>query len=470
MLATNTKHTDKLQRSVLGTIILDQRCFFDVSSVVSPMMFSGWLGAVATEVWEQLDNGKLSISSLAFEVEKKHQIDQSSVFGLADFANPMGLIKDAETLRGEYLRGQEIGIHENTLSKLKKGFSVDQVLIDAQNERELLQDFSNDQNETRANKLNQWLDNILDAKNGKRPIGIELPYAELSEAFGGLHRTNYTIIAARPGAGKTTLLLDLILHAVRNKIPSLFFSLEMSYNEVLSLLAQKITGVSNKRMRSGQVDDSQLMKIQEFMEELYELPIYIETGVSDIGDLKHKARMYSKKYEIQLVGIDYVQLLGIRDFRGNRNSELEKISRGLKSLASEKDCNVALITLAQIGRAVEHLATKRPSIAHLKDSGSLEQDADNIILMYRPDYYGIMEDEEGDSTKGIVEAKVAKNRHVSDSLPNVKLRYDPIRNQLHSLPKDEFKKPDQFDQPKDTTPKIVNITPNRRNDDDEIPF
>ena len=149
-----------------------------------------------------------------------------------------------------------------------------------------------------------------------------------------------------------------------------------------------------------------MQKIQEFMAEFYELPIFIETGTFYISDLKHKTRLYSRKYGIQLVGLDYLQLMSIRDFRGSRNSEMEQISRGLKSLASERDCNICLIALSQLSRAVEARGgSKRPQMSDLRDSGSLEQDADNIMFTYRPDYYGILEDEEGQSLKRIVTGK-----------------------------------------------------------------
>lgn len=465
MYVTNDK-TDKIQRSILGTILLEPRSFFDVSDILQPVMFSGWLAALAHEVWDQMEDGKdLAINTLAVDVEARHQVQQSSVYDLIQFANPGGLIRDAEKLRSEYHRQQEINIHSTALEKLQKGIDPEQVVADSQADRDLIYDFSSDENKTRASRINDWFDRILKARDSDLPVGIQTPFSGINNIFGGLHRTNYNILAGRPGMGKTTLLLDILYHAVKSGVPALFFSMEMSYYEILSLLAQKATGILNKDMRAGKVTDKDVDKIQKFMAEFYELPIFIETGTFHIADLKHKTRLYARKYGIELVGIDYLQLMSIRDFRGSRNSEIEQISRGLKSLASERDCNVCLIALSQLSRAVEARGgTKRPQMSDLRDSGSLEQDADNIMFTYRPDYYDITEDVEGKSLKRVVEVIITKNRHVSDGCGSVMLTYDPIHNRLHNKAEDiEILDLIEHDN-------VIPLKARRVNDEEEIPF
>lgn len=468
MLQDNKTKTDRLQRSVLGSILLEDRCFYDVSDMITPGMFSGWLRGVAELIWEQMESGgKLSPAALAHDASSRYDVQESSIYDLIQFANPKTLQQDADKLKVEYYRQQEIQIHRAALGKLTKGIDPDQVVSDSQAERDLIYDFSQDENETRTAKVMNWFDRILKARNSDAPVGIQTPFAGINEIFGGLHLTNYTILAGRPGMGKTTLLLDLIYHAVQNKIPALFFSLEMSYNEILSLLAQKATGILNKDMRAGKLTDRDVQSIQQFMSDFYELPIFIETGTYYVSDLKHKARLYARKYGIKIIGIDYLQLMGIRDYRGNRNGEIEQISRALKSLASETDCNAALIALSQLSRAVETRGgMKRPQLSDLRDSGSLEQDADNIIFTYRGDYYNILEDEHGESTKRIVEVIVAKNRHVSDGTGTIKLRYDPIYNRMHNFSEEIEEREVEFSENIIQTIPAVAFDP----DNDDVPF
>lgn len=467
MQEISNNRTDKIERSVIASILLEPRCFFEVSRILQPVMLSGWIGAIAYEVWDQMENnGEISLTSLAHDVEAKHQVSQSSVFSLVNFANPKTVIRDAQKIKEEYLRRNEIQIAEQMLLKLRKGNPVESTISDSQNERELLHDFSHDQNETRVKLVTDWFDKILSAKDGTKKPGFQTRFADLSERFGGFHPGDITIIAARPSMGKTTFLIDLLIDAATQGKPVLFYSLEMSWNHIVSIIAQKRTGISRKLMRSGNINDRQAEELQRFMEWFYELPIFIETGVFNIEDMKYKTRWYKRKYGIEILGIDYIQQMRTRDGKKsfNRNSELETISRYLVELVSEKDCNLHLFELAQLSRAVESRGgTKRPQMSDLRDSGSLEQDAANIIFPYRPEYYEIYEDANGDSVRGITELIIGKNRHVEDSLDSVKLKFNLPYNQFEN---EDFE-PNEYVSPGNVIP-LVPV--NKLNDDDEIPF
>jgi len=233
---------------------MEDQCFYDVSDVINPNMFSGKIGGIAELAWAQMEKeGKLSPEVLAHDAGVRFNIDESSVYQLIQFANVRNIIQDAQKLKVEYHREQEINIYQTAIEKLSKGLDPDKVAADSQAERDLIHDFSNDENETRTSKVMSWFDGIINARDSKVPLGILTPFNGINEVFGGLHRTNYTIVAGRPGMGKTTFFLDLIWEAVQNGTPAVFYSLEMSYNEILSLLAQKATGILNKDMRAGEV-------------------------------------------------------------------------------------------------------------------------------------------------------------------------------------------------------------------------
>ncbi len=243
----------------------------------------------------------------------------------------------------------------------------------------------------------------------------------------------------------------------------------MSYNEILAKLIQKKSGVTRLNMQRGMVTDQDMEKINTATEELFELPFFIETGCYELHQIKDKIRMYARKYGVKLVVIDYLQLVTLSGAKAtSRNYEIETISRSFKQIAYESDSNLTLIALSQLNRSVESRGgSKRPMMSDLRDSGSLEQDADLISFWYRPDYYEIMEDEEGASTKGLVEMIWTKNRHNSDGLGPCKMRFD--RQHDNYL---DWDSPPPLPQEDQATTNNYNpiISPPQRNEEEPIPF
>lgn len=241
--------------------------------------------------------------------------------------------------------------------------------------------------------------------------GIPSGLIELDNLTGGFQNSDLIILAARPGMGKTGLVLTIASAAAKAGKPVGFFSLEMSETQLIGRLVGSESGVSSNRMMNGSLHDSDLLLIQAATEKMNGLKLFIDdSSALSIVEVRAKARRMMMKHKIQLLIVDYLQLMVSKDKNGNREQEVSKISQGLKSLA--KDLNIPIIALSQLSRAVEiRGGAKRPQLSDLRDSGSIEQDADIVSFIYRPEYYSITEDENGRSLKGIAEIIIEKHRN-----------------------------------------------------------
>lgn len=241
--------------------------------------------------------------------------------------------------------------------------------------------------------------------------GVTTGLRNMDLQTGGLKGGHLIILAGRPSMGKSALAISTVGYsAAKDGVPVGVFSLEMTKTELTARIIAQDSQVTAMSMNNGELHDSDLLRIQEAMIGMNSVPMYIDDtpGIS-INTLRAKARRMKMKYGIGLLIVDYLQLM-VSEKAGNREQEVSSISRGLKLVAKELD--IPVIALAQLSRAVEQRGgSKRPQLSDLRESGSLEQDADIVIFMYRPEYYGILEDKQGVPTVGIAEGIIAKNRH-----------------------------------------------------------
>ena len=255
--------------------------------------------------------------------------------------------------------------------------------------------------------------------------GVPTGFTDLDRLTSGWQPSDLIIVAARPGMGKTSFVLAVALNAARdfNKGVALF-SLEMASTQLVQRLISMEAEISGSKMRNGKLEDYEWQQLQSTVERLNSVPIYIDdTPAINIFELRAKCRRLKQQHDIQLVIIDYLQLMtggGESTKNGNREQEISSISRALKSLA--KELSVPVIALSQLSRAVETRGgSKRPQLSDLRESGAIEQDADIVSFIYRPEYYQILEDENGQSLKGVAEYIVAKHRN--GALDTVKLKF-----------------------------------------------
>jgi replicative DNA helicase len=234
--------------------------------------------------------------------------------------------------------------------------------------------------------------------------------------------------------GKTAFVLSLARNtSVDFKKPLAIFSLEMSSVQLVNRLISGETELPAERLRKGDLQDHEWAQLNAKIKRLSEAPIFIDdTPALNIFELRAKCRRLKAQHDIQMVIIDYLQLMTAGgDGKGNREQEISNISRSLKGIAKELD--IPIIALSQLSRAVETRGgNKRPQLSDLRESGAIEQDADMVLFIYRPEYYGITEDEKGNSTAGIAELMIAKHRN--GSLSDVPLRFIGHLAKFEDLP------------------------------------
>jgi replicative DNA helicase len=255
--------------------------------------------------------------------------------------------------------------------------------------------------------------------------GVPTGFPNLDRVTSGWQPSDFIIIAARPGMGKTSFVLAMALNAARDfKKGIALFSLEMASTQLVQRLIAMESEIPAQKLRNGKMEDYEWKQLHATVEKLESVPIFIDdTPGINIFELRAKCRRLKMQHDIQLVIIDYLQLMtGGSDSAkgGNREQEISSISRALKGMA--KELGVPVIALSQLSRAVETRGgTKRPQLSDLRESGAIEQDADIVSFIYRPEYYQILEDEQGQSLKGIAEIIVAKHRN--GALDTIQLKW-----------------------------------------------
>ncbi|WP_179316790.1 replicative DNA helicase [Winogradskyella undariae] len=322
---------------------------------------------------------------------------------------------------------------------------------------------------------------IEEMSNKEGMSGIPTGFNKLDELTSGWQPSDLIIVAARPGMGKTAITLTMARNmAVDSNIPVAFFSLEMSSVQLITRLISSETTLSSEKLRTGKLEKHEWEQLNVKVKALENAPLFIDDTPSlSIFDLRAKARRLASQYGIKMIMIDYLQLMtaGGSQKGGNREQEISMISRNLKALA--KELSVPVIALSQLSRAVETRGgSKRPLLSDLRESGAIEQDADIVSFIYRPEYYKIDEwdDDERSPTAGQGEFIVAKHRN--GGLENIRLKFVGHLGKFENL--DDFDTPfGEFHSKMNETPSDNAFTPDKfpsasdafgGPDDDGVPF
>lgn len=306
-----------------------------------------------------------------------------------------------------------------------------------------------------SNKKEQTIDIIKDvikeielAKKNKGITGIQTGFDSMDRITGGWQDGNLIILAARPAMGKTSLALCQAMYSATNNKKNVYLiSLEMSSRELMKREISLVTDIPLANLKNDRPIDFNLIhsKVNEL-----ECGVKVIDNLFKLQEIQNFCRVENSKNKIDAIYIDYLQLISNKFDSNSREQEISGISRGLKLLAKELKCPI--IALSQLSRGVEsRVGNKRPMLSDLRDSGAIEQDADIVNFIYRPEYYGITEDENGVSTKGIAEIDFAKNRNGSTGIvklmfndvltkfTDINNRYNPSNEEFSKMmPNDEF--------------------------------
>ena len=294
----------------------------------------------------------------------------------------------------------ESGLYEITDKHLRKNFkSLQDVLVKTMNE---------------IDEARKKTDDLT---------GVPSGYKGLDRLTSGWQKTDLIILAARPSVGKTAFCLNLALNAAMNPgkpFPVAFFSLEMGAGQIVKRLLSCVTDVKLESITRGKMAEHEFIQMSQRMAKLAQAKIFIDDQAAlNIFELRAKARRLKQKHDIQMIIIDYLQLMqGNTDKGGNREQEISKISRDLKALA--KELEVPIIALSQLNRSVEtRKESKVPQLSDLRESGAIEQDADMVMFLYRPEYHGINNDAMGETIEGETHIHIAKHRNGSTGMEKV---------------------------------------------------
>ena len=295
----------------------------------------------------------------------------------------------------------ESGLYEITDKHLRKNFkSLNEVLIKTVNEIE--------ENRKKTDDI----------------TGVPSGFASLDRLTAGWQKTDLIILAARPSVGKTAFALNLAMNAAMNPakaFPVAVFSLEMGAGQIVKRMLSAVTDVSMEAITRGKMAEHEFVQLSQRMGKLAQAKIFLDDQAAlNIFELRAKARRLKQKHDIQLILIDYLQLMQASvDKSGNREQEISKISRDLKALA--KELEVPIIALSQLNRSVENRKeSKVPQLSDLRESGAIEQDADLVMFLYRPEYHGINNDAMGETIEGETQIHIAKHRNGSTGMEKVR--------------------------------------------------
>ncbi len=305
--------------------------------------------------------------------------------------------------------------------------------------------------------------------------GVPSGFRDLDKITGGWQKSDLVILAARPGMGKTAFVLSMARNSsIDFEKPIAVFSLEMSAVQLVTRLISSEAEIAGEKLRKGDLKDYEWQQLVQKVTPLLESKMFIDdTPALSVFELRAKCRRLKEQHDVQMIVVDYIQLMtaGIENNKqGNREQEISTISRSLKSLA--KELNVPVIVLSQLNRSVETRGgSKRPQLSDLRESGAIEQDADMVLFIYRPEYYGIDTDENNMPTQGTASLIIAKHRNGALGEVNLKFKANyarfenPDGMEGHNQQYDDIEPNQDFDHQTITLPSSMNSDDNDENFD-----
>jgi len=477
-LKLNNTSIIEIEESVLASLMVKPICYHEISSVVKPFMFLTYpkLALLIIErIKEELEVGVLTVCNEYDKLINQGKNDEhiSSKLEISKIGGKVSLgnvLNFAKRIKENYFNTVELNIAKESYDLLNQSYSYLDVRKIQQAKRDELDLLEPPNRSSRSKDIAEVLDEIEAAKNSDGiAIEIDTGYDDLNSMFGGWHAAEVVVLAGRPGMGKTTAIINYLMRGAERGNRVVLFSIEMTKKQILRRINSMYSGVTVKKMRTGDLTNEEMERIKDAFSHIYELPFEIVDDISDIDGIIDYCKRFDLDYGLDMMAIDYIQLL-VKDER-YQSAELSNICNKLKKLS--KQCNCAVFPLSQLNRTVETRGgTKRPIMSDLRGSGAIEQVADTLIFFYRPEYYGILEDEEGKSLKGLAEWIVKKNRHgatdtllrsfvypYAEFLPYEDQDLDEVKEEVNPEPV-----VNEMDYGR------IEIEPSRMNNDEDIPF
>lgn len=416
VINTTPPHSLESEQCIIGSILLESDSLISiVDSIGSNDFYSSAHKLIYESILELFNEKKhIDLVTVSDKLKTKGYLDEigginylTSTTTIVPTTSNIGAY--ADIVKEKSLLRKLIKISNDIISLgYSKDMDIDEILNQAEKK---IFDISQNNTETDFKPIGSVLSDVYSLieevySNNSDLTGLDTGFIDLNKKLGGFHKSDLILVAARPGMGKTAFALNLVANAaLKSNANVAVFSLEMSKEQLVQRLISSQSNVPIKHITEGKIADDEWKKLMDAMKVLGQANIFIDdTAGIKVSDIRSKCRKLKIEKGLDMIMIDYLQLMEGDGRNENRQQEVSKISRSLKILAKEMNCPV--IALSQLSRKTEDGKNHVPKLSDLRDSGAIEQDADIVMFIYREDYY-----EDNSENKNIAEIKIAKNRH-----------------------------------------------------------
>ena len=460
----NKKQPSNLEaeQALLGSILVNNDIIDEIANIVNSTTFYDPAHTKIYEVIETLNNKGMIANPITLKnfFEKDNMLNEVGgteyLVKLTRFSSSTKQAIDyAKVIHEMHLRRELVLISDNLSNETLNSKEVSAEKIIETTEKSLFDLAERGSFSQSFLKFNQALDQTIEMatmamKSDRGIVGVPTGLSDLDSKLGGLHKSDLVILAGRPSMGKTALATNIAYHAAQTimsrqeKSSVAFFSLEMSSEQLSTRILSEQARIKSDNIRKGQVTEEEINRYIETSRNIYNLPLFIdETPAITIATLSNRARRIKRLFGLNLIVVDYIQLMrtGSNSRNDGRVQEISEITQGLKALA--KELSVPVLALSQLSRAVEQRDDKQPQLADLRESGSIEQDADVVMFVYREAYYlerkqpklGSIEHAEWQSkmndVNGLADIILGKQRHGPTGI--VKVEFEGIYTKFKDL-------------------------------------
>lgn len=422
-----------LEEVVIGALMLEKDAYMNVSDILTPDSFYDPVNAKIYNAISTLGFNQRPIDMMTVTEQLRKEGELENVGGAVHIAELTGRVFSAANIEfhakivaQKHLARRLIAFASKIeTDAFDESNDVDDLLQAAEGQLFEISQTHLKREVTQIDPvLNLAIEQIQTAANAESGLsGLQTGYTGLDKITSGWQNSDLIIIAARPAMGKTAFVLSMAKNmAVDYNIPIAIFTLEMANVQLVKRLISNVADLEGEKIKSGKLSEEERDRLNSRLRSVYGAPLYLdETPGLSITELRTKARRLVREHGVKLIMIDYLQLMTASGMKlGSREQEVSTISRSLKALA--KELNIPIIALSQLNRSTETREDKRPILSDLRESGAIEQDADMVCFIHRPEYYTkSTEDGEGNSIKGLAELIIAKHR--SGAVGDVKLRF-----------------------------------------------
>ena len=467
-----------IEKAVLGALMIDKDAFTVISETIRPETFYEPRNQKIYKAIQTLNMEEKPVDIMTVTEELKHEGTLEDVGGPGYIVELSGLVASsasivyhAHILQQKFLARQLIQFASMIeTDAFDETVDVDDLMQRAEgklfeiSQRNMSQDY-----QQIDPILIQAHDILVSASNTKGLTGVPSGYQELDHITAGWQPSDLVIIAGRPAMGKTSFALSIAKNiAVDYRQPVAFFSLEMNNVQLVNRLISNVCTISGTKILSGDLTRDDWERFDKNVRKLQGAPLYVDdTPGLSVFELRTKARRLVREHQVKIIMIDYLQLMNANGMRFNsRQEEVSTISRSLKGLA--KELNIPILALSQLNRTVEQregIDGKRPQLSDLRESGAIEQDADMVLFVHRPEYYHIYADEHGADLHGMAQIIIAKHR--KGATGDVLLKFQGEYTRFSNPNEDDFTRPAEDNGDNDMGGEILG---SRMNDGGPLPL